>query len=514
MKLISSKQMKEIDEKAIVEYSIPGIILMENAGIKMVEVIKNIKKELKNLKVIIIVGKGNNGGDGLVIARHLINSEAMVDVFLLCKPKQFTKDATINFNILTKMKANIFKLVKEEDIERLMESMMDVDVIVDAIYGIGFKGSLDDFENMVVEMVNKNRASIVSVDISSGVEADTGKVYKNAIRANYTVTFSLPKIGQILGRGSEYVGELTIADISIPKNLLNDKSLKMNLIDEVMIKNFLNKRDDDSHKGTYGHVAIIGGSVGMSGAVILASSAALRSGAGLITAAVPKSLVSIVEGGAIEVMTKPLFETKDKKISLKALSEIENLLKIASVCAIGPGMGKYYDANNLIKSVIKKSNIPMLIDADGINALDGDGRILKEAKIPIVITPHPGELGKLTGLKIEEIQKNRLDVAKKYALEYGVILVLKGHKTIIASPKGEIFVNTTGNPGMATAGSGDVLSGIIIGLMAQGLNSLDASVVGVHIHGLAGDLVAERKGQRGLVASDLIKYLPYLLEKE
>lgn len=512
MKLISSKQMKGMDEKAINEYSIPGIILMENAGIKTLEVIKNIKNELKNLKVIILIGKGNNGGDGLVIARHLINSEAVVDVFLLEKLEQLTKDTTANFNILTKMKANIFPLIEEKDIKRLIESMMDVDVIVDAIYGIGFKGSLNDFENDIVEMVNKNRASIVSVDMPSGVEADTGKVCGNAIRADYTVTFALPKIGQILGRGSEYVGKLIIVDISIPMNLLNDKDLKINLIDQVMIKKFLKKRDNDSHKGTYGHVAIIGGSVGMSGAVILASSAALRSGAGLVTAAVPESLVSVVESIALEVMTKPLFETKDKKISFKALSEIENLLKIVSVCAIGPGMGKCYDANNIIKSVVKKSNIPILIDADGINALDGNGKILKDAKVPIVITPHPGELAKLTGLTVEEIQKNRLDVAKKYALEYGVILVLKGYKTIIASDKGEIFVNTTGNPGMATAGSGDVLSGIITGFIAQGLNSLDASIVGVYIHGLVGDLVAQREGQRGLVASDLIEYLPDTLK--
>ncbi|MDD3363982.1 MAG: NAD(P)H-hydrate dehydratase, partial [Syntrophomonas sp.] len=513
MKLLSAEQMKEIDRRATEEYLMPGLILMENAGLRVLETIEGLIGELRNAKIIILAGKGNNGGDGLVLGRHLINAGARVDTFLLGEPENMSSDAYVNYNILEKMTDSLFPLRVDEDLDRLMIALLSADLIVDAIYGIGFRGSLDDFETRVAQMVNWSQASVVAVDIPSGVEANTGKIHGVAIKANQTVTFALPKLGLVLDPGRDYVGTLTVADISIPQALLEDDKFKMNLIGEDMIKRFFKPRMPESHKGTYGHALVIGGSTGMTGAVIMTSYGALRTGAGLVTAALPESLVPILEASVMEVMSRPLPESSEATISLEALPVLENLLGTVSVCAIGPGMSRYGEANTILRSVLEKSGVPILIDADGLNALEGDTAILKDRQVPIVITPHPGEMAVLTGLAVEEIQQNRLEIARNYAADWGITVVLKGNMTVIASPSGEVFINMNGNPGMATAGSGDVLSGIILGLMAQGLRPQSAAVAGVYIHGSAGDRAAEISGQRGLVAGDLLNHLPYILRE-
>ncbi|MDD4801503.1 MAG: NAD(P)H-hydrate dehydratase [Syntrophomonas sp.] len=513
MKLLTAEQMKEIDKRTTDEYLIPGLILMENAGLRVLETIEGLISELRDAKIVILAGKGNNGGDGLVLGRHLINSGARVDTFLLGDPGNLTPDAYINYNILGKMNGNIFLLNKEPDFDRLMIALLSADLIIDAIYGIGFKGSMNDFEARIVQMVNWSQASVLSVDIPSGVEANTGKINGAAIKADHTVTFALPKLGLLLEPGRNYVGTLTVADISIPQPLLIDDRYNLNLIDEGMIKELFKPRVSESHKGNYGHALVIGGSVGMTGAVIMTACAALRSGAGLVTAALPESLVPVLEASVLEVMSRPLPETSYAAISSQAIPAIQNLLGTVSVCAIGPGMSKYQDAKAIISWLLNNSEVPLVIDADGLNALAGEAGILKDCKVPVVITPHPGEMSRLTGLTIAEIQQNRLATARRYAEEWGVTVVLKGNKTVVAYPTGQVFVNISGNPGMATAGSGDVLSGIILGFLAQGFKAGSSAVAGVYVHGRAGDRAAEICGQRGLVASDLLNNLPTVLRE-
>ena len=513
MKIVTAEQMRNIDRKAIIEYGIPGIVLMENAGIRTVELIEDLLQSPVGKQVIILSGPGNNGGDGFVIARHLINSGAEVILFFRGTLEQLTEDARINYEILVKMEAAIVPLHTEEDLNHLTLALLTGGLFVDALYGAGFKGSLNDFETQIAKVVNWCKIPVVAVDIPSGVEADTGKVYGEAIQADYTVTFGLPKMGLILEPGRYYTGTLSVADISLPPALLNDAGLKINLITDMLIQPLLKPRLDESHKGTYGHVLVIGGSTGLTGAVIMTSYAALRTGAGLVTAALPESLQPVVESALVEVMTLPLVENSQGAIALEALPAIENLLGISSVCVIGPGMSRYNEAQAIVRYVLERSGIPIVIDADGLNALQGDIGVLKDRQIPVILTPHPGEMARMTGKHIEEIQADRVSIAAEFAQKWGVTLVLKGNKTVIALPNGEVFINITGNAGMATAGSGDVLGGIISGLIAQGFNPPQAAITGVYLHGVTGDQVEQVKGQRGLIAGDLIQMLPEVLRR-
>ena len=511
MKVVRAEEMRAIDNRAINEYGIPGVVLMENAGIRTVEIIEEILTGLSNQQVVILAGRGNNGGDGFVVARHLMNAGIPVSVFLLGEPEQLTPDAKVNYQILERMRAPLYPLQTEEDLDRLTLALLKAGLIVDAIYGIGFKGSLNEFETQVVKMVNWSRLPVVAVDIASGIEADSGRVHGIAVQASHTVTFGLPKLGQLLEPGRSYTGTLTVADISLPRDLLTASELKTNLITDELVQPFLAPRPAESHKGTYGHALIIGGSIGMTGAVIMAAYAALRVGAGLVTAALPESLQGGVENEIVEVMTVPLAETAQGTIAREALPAIENLLGTTSVCAIGPGMSRYQEAPAVLYQVLHSSGIPVVIDADGLNALSQDISMLNNRQIPVVLTPHPGEMARLTGLSIEEIQADRLEIARSFAHKWGVILVLKGNVTVVAYPSGDAFLHLRGYPGMATAGSGDVLCGMIAGLIAQGLRPQDAAMAAVYLHGLAGDHAAQVKGQRGLIAGDLIQALPEVL---
>ena len=511
MKLVNSQEMKQIDSKAINDYMIPGLVLMENAGIRTVEIVEEILDGAAGKTVLVLVGKGNNGGDGLVIARHLMNSGAQVFVFALGRPEAFPPDARTNFEILKKMGGQFYELQQEADLDSLMICLLNSDLIVDALYGNGFKGRLNDYEARLADMVNWCKKPVVAVDIPSGVDADTGLVHGTAIRAAHTVCFALPKIGLVLEPGKDYVGTLSVADISIPRTLLLDNQLKTNLITADMVGPFIKLRPAESHKGTFGHALVIGGSVGLTGAVVMASYAALRTGAGLVTAALPESLAPIVDGVITEVMAAPLPESGEALIGLEAVAVLDNLMGTVSVAAIGPGMSGHAEAAAVMRHVLQRAGIPLVIDADGLNALVGNTDIFKDRQVPIVLTPHPGEMSRLTGKSIAEIQAGRLEVARHYAVEWGVTLVLKGNKTVVADPFGNLYINIIGNPGMATAGSGDVLCGIITGLIAQGLKATEAAVAGVYLHARCGDRVAEQKGQRGLVAGDMIAVLPEIL---
>ncbi len=512
MKIVNAAQMRDIDNRASSEYGIPSLILMENAGLRTVEVIEEYLGQTQGKKVTIVAGKGNNGGDGLVAARHLINSGVMVDIFILGDEGQLSPDAMINYQILVRMGAKFYALSDDNGLDLLMLSLLSSDLAVDALYGIGFQGALKEFDSRVVSIMNFSKIPVISVDIPSGLEADTGKIHGEAIRASHTVTFALPKLGLLVKPGLDYVGTLTVADISIPLALMQDAGIKNNLIDENWVRPLIRKRDPESHKGTYGHAIIIGGSLGMTGAVMMSAYSALRTGAGLVTAALPESLVPVFSSALMEVMSAPLAETMEASISAEAIPAIENLLGTSSVCAVGPGLSRYTEANRIITFILENAGIPLVIDADGLNALQGNTAILKNRQVPLVLTPHPGEMARLTGKSIDELQSRRIDIARAFAIEHGIILVLKGNRTVVATPGGEVYININGNPGMATAGSGDVLCGIITGLIAQGLKPQDAAIAGVFIHGWSGDLAASRLGERGMVAADLIQGIPEVLK--
>lgn len=513
VKVVYAEEMRAIDRKAIEEYGIPGIVLMENAGLRTVEVIEEILGDPAGKQVVILAGRGNNGGDGFVIARHLWNAGVQVSTFMVGDPDQLTPDAHLNYSILTRMQVPLYVLQTEQDMNRFTLVLLSADLVVDALYGVGFKGSLNEFETQVAKLINWSLLPVVAVDIPSGVEADTGRIYGEAIQAHHTVTYGLPKVGLLLEPGKSHAGTLTVADISLPRPLLTGPELKLNLISNELVQPFLKPRAVESHKGTYGHALVIGGAVGMSGAVIMAACSALRSGAGLVTAALPESIQSVVETELVEVMTVPLAETGQRAIALEALPAIGNLLGTVSVCAIGPGMSRYAEASAVLRFVMEHAGVPIVIDADGLNAVSHDVSILKDRQVPIVLTPHPGEMARLTNLSIEEIQADRIEIARHYAQQWGVTVILKGNRTVVAAPGGEVFLNLSGNPGMATAGSGDVLCGIITGLIAQGLRAQDAAVVGVYLHGMAGDYVERTKGQRGLIAGDLIEALPEVIKQ-
>ena len=512
MKIVSAQQMREIDRVASTQYQIPSLILMENAGLRVVEAVETALEGIDGEKrVLILAGRGNNGGDGLVAARHLLNSGVMVDTFLLGNPKELTPDATVNYSILEQLTERIYPLTEEEHLEQFVLALMNCDLVVDAIYGIGFRGQMPPLEARIAGMINRTAKPVVAVDIPSGVEADTGQVNGEAIRATWTVTLALPKPGFFCRSGADLIGMLTVGDISIPRPLLEDERLQYNLITEEMIRPFFAARQPDTHKGSYGHVLAIGGSVGMTGAVAMTCSAALRSGAGLVTAAVPESLLSLVELHLVEVMTRPLAETADKTVAPEAFLAIEDLLEAVSVCVIGPGMGRYRDALYTIEALLERVKTPVVIDADGLNALADNISVLKQRQTPVVLTPHPGEMARLTGLRVEEIQSDRVEIARRFAGEWGVTLVLKGHHTLVAGSNGDVFLNITGNPGMATGGSGDVLCGVISGFIAQGIEPQTAAAAGVYVHGKAGDIVRQSKGERGLAALDLVGAIPDIL---
>lgn len=515
MKVVTAEEMREIDRKTIAS-GVPSIELMENAGRAVAKAIKSRFAPLRGKRISIFCGKGNNGGDGLVVARLLAKEKAKIRVFLLAKKEELKKDPKINLKKALKQKIEVIETVTFRRLERFKGEIKRSNLIVDAILGTGIKGAPKGLEAKAIRFINTLKKPIVSVDIPSGVEGSTGRVSGEAIRADFTITFGLPKIGLVIYPGAEYVGWLEVADIGIPKRFLRDKKIKVNLITKEEISSYLKPRKPDTHKGTYGHLLVIAGSVGMTGAATLTSQAAslcfgaLRSGVGLVTLGIPEGLNEIMEVKLTEGMTLPLPETKKKTLSLKAEKKIIEFSKRADALALGPGLSTNEETKQLVRNLIKKISFSMVIDADALNALVGHLSILRPATRdprPAIITPHPGEMARLIGKKAKEIQENRIKVARNFAKRYKVIVVLKGARTVISDPEGNVYINPTGNPGMASAGVGDVLTGMIGSSLTQRREPLEAAKTGVYLHGLAGDLAAQERGEESLVASDLLEKL-------
>lgn len=513
MRVCLSEEMRKADTVSINDYNIPGIVLMENAALG---IINEIEKEVKKGKLpqkgraCIICGTGNNGGDGLAVARHLVSKSWDVEVFICGDVNKIKGDALINLDIIRKLNIPIYSM-EDSEIEVLDNILARSDLIVDGILGTGFKGKLKGSIEVVIDKINKQQKYVISIDNPTGLNCDTGFVETICIKANKTVTLGLPKVGLIINEGPHYCGELAVYGLSIPDQVYESLGIKRYITQEDDIRNFIKPRKLDSHKGSFGRVLIAAGSVGMEGAALLAAKAALRSGAGIVELAVPQGAFGAVRGVIPTLITHGFNDDGKGCFSKESIEEILSASENASVLLIGPGIRNNPNTKEFVSNIIKRCHKSLILDADGLNAICQCPEILLERHEETVITPHPGEMARLLNVSISDVQNNRLEAAENFAKKYNVYVVLKGYRTIIASPWGETWINPTGNPGMATAGSGDVLGGIIASFVAQGLEPMKAAVSGVYIHGAAGDRAAEKYGQWGMIASDIIKYIPHTI---
>ncbi len=512
MKAAAPKQMNEIDRAAISRVGLPGIVLMENAAIRIFDEVKKILVELPKKRTVVFAGKGNNGGDAFAVARHLHNNDVITEIYITCSKSEITGDSGINLKVIENM-GIVPKELSENILNELSDSLKNADIIIDGIFGTGFKGEIKGIIKDAVCMINSSGKTVLSIDIPSGVNGTTGEVSGACIRAARTVTLCLPKTGIIIHPGCEYAGELVVADIGIPPEIMDKADIRTNTIDTGHISKLLPARKADSNKGDFGKVFIVTGSPGMTGAGCLSGKAALRSGAGLVYLGVPKSLSAIYDSLLIESVTVPLEDNGTGHISRDSIKQVLSQLKRSTVTAVGPGLSVSKDTIELVGSIIENSEAPLVLDADALNALSKDISVLKKCRGEVVITPHPGEMARLLSISIDDVQNNRIETAREFALKWNVITILKGSRTVVAFPEGTTYINLTGNSGMATGGTGDVLTGILAGLIGQGVKPADAALIGVHIHGLAGDRAAASKGECGLIAGDLIEELPYAIKQ-
>jgi NAD(P)H-hydrate epimerase len=499
--------MQEADRRTIEDHGIPATVLMERAGERVVEAMSAHFASLASLRVSVLCGRGNNGGDGFVVARVLRGRvKAPVAVYLLGRREDVAGAAREALRKYEDAGGLVTEIAGTDAWAAHRAKALEADVIVDAIVGTGLAQPLSGLPATVVEDVSRSSAPVVAVDLPSGLNADSAEVKPPAIRATLTVTFAAPKIPLVCMPAAEYAGALVVADIGIPPAVIAEVSGPMvRQITADDCRGLVQPRRRDAHKGSNGHVLVVAGSRGKTGAAALTALAALRSGAGLVTVATPASCASIVGSFAPEVMTLPLVDTADGQVALDAAEAVLGFE--ASVLAVGPGLGRSPAATAFVQEVIRRATRPVVLDADGLNAFDGHPEGLS-CQAPVIVTPHPGEMARLIGRSTATVQADRLRAAGQFAVDHKLCVVLKGHGTIVAEPGGRLFVNTTGNPGMATAGMGDVLTGAIAAWLAQ-IGDADASArLGVYLHGAAGDLAAAELGERGIIASDVIERLP------
>jgi NAD(P)H-hydrate epimerase len=498
MEVLTASQSREADRLAIETRGIPSSVLMENAAKAVVESLKRHVPDWEKKRVAVVVGKGNNGGDGRIVARLLGE------------------------------KVRVFEATEEIPPAPLFQRG-DFDLVVDAVLGTGASRAVEGGTRAAIETINQSGARVLAIDVPSGLSSDTGEPLGMAVKAEVTITMGRPKAGLLKPQAALYVGRLEIAEIGIPADVYQSLNPTEFWVTDTDIAPWFEKRANDTHKGSYGHVLVVGGSENKPGAALLSGRAALRAGAGLATVALPdkafrksplrppfsprKGPLSGKGGGGdfLELMYAPLPSHRSGTLAKSAWTKILKAVDGKEAVAMGPGLGVNADTKALVKSAILKIDVPLVLDADALNALSAAD--LKKRKSPTILTPHPGEMARLTGQSTAKIQRDRVGVARKFAVANGLVLVLKGFRTVTATSSGKVFINSTGNPGMATAGMGDVLTGVIASLIAQGLGPEKAAVAGVYLHGRAGDRVAERLGDRGLLASDVIDEVPRTLRE-
>ena len=511
MKLVTAKEMKALDVQAQNDYAMPGILLMDNAAQAVAEAVHEALTALEGERVVIFCGGGNNGGDGLGAARWLQSYGVSVRAFIVGAALDAVQgDAALELAMFTKAGGRVEALSTEDDWVLAELAASKADVLVDALLGTGFHGELEGDVLRACELLNKSEKYILAVDIPTGVNADNGAVCENAVRADHTVTMALVKTGLLLYPGREYCGDIELADISMPVKLVEEyQSDKYRLTDEI-VRELLPLRKANAHKGDAGRVVICAGSPGYTGAAALASDAAVKAGAGLVSLYTPLSSRDVLAIKLTEVMVHGLLERMPGILGGGAASDVASSAEAADVLAIGPGLGTSESTQEAVRTILQKITTPVVIDADALTALAGHTEILAAMQAQKVLTPHPGEMARLTGLEIAEIEADRINIAKKYAEEWQAIVVLKGAPTVIGCPNGTVYVNSTGNSSLATGGSGDVLTGIIAGLAAQEISLQEAAICGVYLHGLAAELTGI---DIGLAAGELAALLPQAREQ-
>jgi hydroxyethylthiazole kinase-like uncharacterized protein yjeF len=512
MLVVTAKEMRELDRLTIEKYRVPSLTLMENAGEAIVlALLKRFGKAAKG-GVLVVCGKGNNGGDGLVVARQLKKKSIPCEVVLLARKEDLAPDAAENFRAYLKIKGTIFE-ARESSLALLAQRLKGKKLVVDAILGTGLKEEVRGAYAEAIALINSSGLPVVAADVPSGLDSDTGRPLGAAIKAEMTVALGYPKLGEVIHPGISHAGELVVADIGIHPDAVKEVAPSTELLEDEEIGWLVPARDPDSHKGTYGHLLAVAGSRGKTGAAILACRAAMRVGAGLVTLAAARSLNDIFAGALVEVMTEPLRDNADEEVDPLGDHEWRRILEKKSAVLFGPGVGVNDSARSGLWWLLKNLDVPFVIDADGLNLLAGDIERLGGARQPPVLTPHPGEMARLIGGDTAAVNHDRVGVARAFAGRHRCYVVLKGARTVIATPAGRVFINPTGNPGMASGGMGDVLAGMLAGLLAQGFAVEDALRLGVFLHGFAGDRVAAAKGQIGLIASDVIEALPESLKQ-
>lgn len=505
MQVVTGAEMQKLEEQAFKALGLSPLLVMENAGSRIVEVLKAKFSPLSSKRVHILVGSGNNGGDGLVVARQLIALGARVKVYLVGSRQKASTENLINLEILEKLGADIVK-ADVTQLGKLRFSLSLADLIIDAVFGTGFAGNLVDELVSLIEVVNETQCAKVAIDCPTGVNSTTGEVGGTAFQAHLTINLGLLKMGCVLYPGQLYAGENCVVDLGFPLSAPDNATrlLGSNAL------GWLCPREPWTHKGTFGHVMVVAGSLNYAGAAYLSGQAVLRGGAGRVTLAIPKGIYHRFSPD--EMIVTPVPETEGGAFGQASLTRLFSLLEDKDVLAIGPGVGREQETVQVIQEILQLWEKPVVIDADGLMALDGEflQQIPQAKRQKWIITPHPGEMGRLIGETAGNVNANRLGVALDFASRWDLVVVLKGAPTIIAD-NSTTYINSTGNPGLATAGTGDVLTGLIAALLAQGLEPIRAAALGAYVHGRAGDMAAT-KGERGLRASDCLDYLQEILQ--
>jgi NAD(P)H-hydrate epimerase len=504
--LVTAQQMRELDRLTI-ESGTPGHVLMERAGAGATAALLKAFPQVRKEPVLVFAGKGNNGGDGFVIARLLKNEGVACEVVLTAKKEEVQGDALRNLKAFARMRGRISEVTATEQLGVVQKKLSGCGLVVDALLGTGLSAPVRGLMAELIDLINVRGVPVVAVDTPSGLDSDRGVPLGTTIHASLTVTFGYPKIGLLYASAKTAVGRLEIVDIGIAPEAIKTINPQTMLLTQESVGAFVRPRTLDAHKGNFGHLLVLAGARGKSGAALLSGGAALRVGTGLVTLAGPSSLNTIFSSVLVEAMTVPMPERPDGSLALNE-SAVADAVQGKSAIAFGPGIGVSSDTIGLTQWLLSNSTIPLVIDADGLNCLATGLTILREARVPVILTPHPGEMARLVKTSNAEVQSQRLEVARTFALQHHCYLVLKGSRTVIAAPDGRAWVNPTGNPGMASGGMGDVLTGIISGLLAQGYTPERACQLGVFLHGLVGDRAADEKGEVGILARDLIDRLP------
>lgn len=508
MDIVTASEIQAMDRATIQEFGIPGRVLMENAGRGAVRSFLEVFGDLAGRRIGVAAGRGNNGGDGFVMARYLAQRGLDVTVFLLAERQVVGGDAAANLALLDPLGVPVVEVPAADAFESLQDQFRQQQVWIDAIFGTGLNAEVRGLHGRVIDFINAGGRPVFAVDIPSGLSADTGQILGRAVRAEATATFAFAKVGHLIYPGAALTGRLFVVDIGIPPRIARRTGPAQHLLTAADLRGTLAPRPADAHKGHCGHVLVIAGGTGKTGAAVMTATAAMRAGAGLVTLGVPASLAPSVESRLLEVMTAPLAESRPGTLGEAALTAVEHLYPGKACLAIGPGLGTAEATGRLVRAVVRGCPVPVVIDADALNILAETPQVFDEVRSPLILTPHPGEMARLLGTTTAAVQADRPATVRTLAVRYGACVVLKGARTLVAAPDGTVWINPGGNPGMASGGMGDVLTGIIAGLAAQGYGPEAAARLGVFLHAAAADRLAQCHGPCGFLAGEVMDRLP------